>query len=155
MKIVIYGVLIAVALMIPTKPLELGKLKPVEVIQIIHSEELIQIKTDTGDSGKGKTVELAIQDLQKTTAGTVYLDTAEYVLVAKDQAVAEGMLPYLKETVRLCQWEGEMKLDEVAEYLDAHSPKMKLKDYRAGMLLEILKEENGSIRLQEKTSKKV
>ena len=155
MKIIIYGVLIAAALMMPTKPLELGKLKPVEVIQIDNRGGRIQIKTDTGDSGDGKTVELAIRDLQETTAGTVYLDTAEYALLPKDAAVVEQMTPYLKRSVRLCQWEGEMKLDEVAVYLDAHGPKLKLKDYRMGMQLEILKEENGIMRLQEKTSKKV
>ena len=155
MRIAVYGVLIAAALMIPTKPLELGKLKPVEVIQIDHQGDLIQIKTDTGDSGQGKTVELAIRDLQETTAGTVYLDTAEYVLVPKDESGVEQMSPYLKNGVRLCQWEGEIKLDEVAEYLDVHNPKMKLKGYRLGMELEVLKAEKGRIRLQEKISKKV
>ena len=155
MKIALYGFLIAAAMMIPTKPLELGKLKPVEVIQIDYRGDLVQIKTDTGDSGQGKTVELAIRNLRETTAGTVYLDTAEYVLLPKNESVVERMSPYLKKNVRLCLWRGEMKLDEVAAYLDAHSPKMKLKDYRAGMQLEVLKEEKGRIRLEEKISKKV
>ena len=155
MRIAVYGVVIAAALMIPTKPLELGKLKPVEVIQIDQQGDLIQIKTDTGDLGQGKTVELAIRDLQETTAGMVYLDTAEYVLLPKDESVVGQVSPYLKNGVRLCQWEGEMKLDEVAVYLDAHSPKIKLEAYRLGMQLEVLTEENGRIRLQEKISKKV
>ena len=156
MKILAYGILIAAALLVPTTPQELDKLKPVEVIRIDKRGEFMLLETDTGDSGRGKTVNQAIADLQETAAGTVYLDTAEYVLLpGEEEPVLCQLVPYLKGSVRLCHWEGDVKLDEAAKYLDTHRPKMKLKDYRAGIHPEVLKEENGRIRLKGKISKKV
>lgn len=150
MKMLIYGILIAAALAVPTRTLELGKLKPVEVIRIEKTGEMIRIETDTGDSGEGGTVNQAIWDLQETTAGRVYLDTAEYILLGADETVLNQISPYLKDAIRVCKCAGEIKLDETAVFLDVHRPKIKLKDYQKGMELQVLEEENGVLRLREK-----
>ena len=151
MKKVLYGLLIAAALAVPTRPLELGKLKPMEVIRIDRQGEFILLETDTGDSGRGRTVEQAIWNLRETTAGTVYLDTAEYVLLPEQHdEVLTQLTPYLKKSMQLCRWTGEIELEKAAKYLDNHSPNMRLKDYRPGMPLKVLKGEKGGLRLQEK-----
>lgn len=150
MKMTIYAILIAAAFLIPTRPLELGKLKPVEVIKIEKQGERILIETDTADTGIGKTVKQAIWNLHETAAGTVYLDTAEYILLPPDETLPDDISPYLRENVRACRWEGKMKLEEAAEYLDAHRPRMKLKDYQTGVPLQTLVWKNGRFHLQEK-----
>ena len=150
MKMVIYGILIAAALLVPTRPLELGKLKPVEVIRIEKRGQQVIIETDTGDSGHGKTVNQAVWDLRETTAGMVYLDTAEYILLPKDETVLKQVIPYLRNSVRLCHWEGEIKLEEVGEYLDVHRPSVRLKQYAERVPLQTLEAKNGRLRLREK-----
>ena len=154
MKRILYCILIVAAWVVPTRPLELGKLKPVEVIRIEQNGDQIVIETDTGDSGRGMTINQAIWNLRETTAGTVYLDTAEYILIPKDETIAEQISPYLKNTVRLCNWEGEMKLEEVAQYLNAHKPRMVLKQYNVGMPLQTLVGERGKFQLLEKNIEK-
>ena len=150
MKMVIYGILIASAMLVPTRPLELGKLKPVETILIEKRDDGILIKTDTGDIGRGRTVNQAIWNLHETTAGTVYLDTAEYLLLPSDETVLKQMYPYLRKTVRISQWAGEVELEEAAKYLDVHKPNVQLKAYQEGISLQVLEEENGRFRLREK-----
>ena len=153
MKMIIYAILITSAMLVPTRPLELGKLKPVEVIRVSRSDEGVLIETDTGDSGRGRTVNQAIWNLHESTAGVVYLDTAEYLLVPPDEMVLKQISPYLRESIRICQWTGEMKLEAAAKYLDVHKPDVQMKEYRVGTALQVLETENGRFCLHEKISK--
>lgn len=151
MKKIVYGILIAAAMLVPTRPQELGKLKPVELIRVEKDGDMILIETDTGDAGRGLTVNQALWDLQATTAGLVYLDTAEFLLISGDgTACVDTLRPYLKESVRICMSEGEMKLEEVAAYLNIHKPGVQLKEYQNGVLLQTLASENGRLNLREK-----
>ena len=156
MKRIIYVALIAAAFMVPTVPQELGKLIPVEVIKIESGNDAVLIETDTGETGRGATVEMALQDLKATAAGTVYLDTAAYVLLPEGE---EGLLvslnPLLKDSVRVCCWEGAIKMEEVASYLAVHRPKTELKRNKRGMELPTLTTENGRLILKEKSRKKM
>ena len=155
MKRMIYGALVAAALLIPTTPQELGKLKPVEVVKLNKEEGMIRIETDTGDSGLGETVELALRELKETTPGTIYLDTAEYVLLSKQgEELLHQLSPHLKASVRICYWEGEIDLKETTAFLDAHKPRNEMKHYKAGMPLQTLSSENGVLKLKEKSVEK-
>ena len=151
MKMLIYGILIAAALAVPTRTLELGKLKPVEVIKIDVQGEMILIETDTGDSGSAATMKSALQDLKKTAPGIVYLDTAEYVLLPKEKEMLIAQVkPYLKESAQICYWEGEIDMKEVAAFLDVHSPENELKEYQKGMPIKTLVSKNGRLEFKEK-----
>ena len=154
MKRLVYGALVAAALMVPTAPQELGKLIPVEVIKIGQADGTVLIETDTGDAGRGATVEAALRDLSATAPGTIYLDTAEYVLIPEGEKELLGPLTgSLKESVKLCCWEGTINMEEVAVFLDAHTPGTNLKEYQKGMPLQTLAAENGRLKLKEKTVK--
>lgn len=150
-KLIIYGALFIAALMIPTRATELGKMKPVETVCIYKDRNMVVIETDTEDMGRGKTVSDALLNLKETTAGTVYLDTATYLLVMED---AEPYIPeiagYLKKTVWICGAEGEIEVKDAASFLSVHKPEVKLKDWRKGTELEVLKEEKGRLILTEK-----
>ena len=151
MKLVIYGILIAAAMLVPTRPLELGKLKPVEVIKIDVQGEMIRIETDTGDTGSAATLKSALQDLKATAPGIIYLDTAEYMLLPKGkEALLAQVRPYLKDSVQICCWEGEIDMKEVAAFLNAHSPENELKQYQKGMPIKTLVAENRRLKFEEK-----
>ena len=155
MKKIVYGALVAAALLIPTTPQELGKLKPVEVVKLNKEEGMIRIETDTGDIGQGETIEQALRELKATTPGTIYLDTAEYVLLPKQaEELLNQLSPQLKQSVRICTWEGEIDLNKASAYLDAHRPRNEMRHYKTGMPLQTLTSENGVLKLKEKTVEK-
>lgn len=148
-KLAIYGVLLAAALMIPTKATELGKMKPVETVCIHLDNHIVVIETDTEDIGRGVTVADALHDLRETTAGIIYLDTAEYLLVKEGAEIhIPELAAHLRDTVWICGAEGEIKLKDVASFLSVHKPSVKLKEWREGGMLEVLEEENGRLILK-------
>lgn len=148
-KGILYGVLLAAALLAPTDDVELGKMKPVETVSIRTQEGRVLIETDTEDMGSGETLKEALKDLEKTTPGRIYLDTAQYLLIEEE---AEGMVPeleaMLKDGTRLCKREGEVDMKTVGEYLRQHTPEMKLKNWKQGDRLQVLTAENGRLKLK-------
>ena len=154
MKRILCAALAVAAFLVPTTPQELGRLKPVEVIKVDVQGSQIRIETDTDDAGQGKTVEQALTDLRAGASGTIYLDTAQYLLVPEGRKdLIIRMAPYLKNAVQLCCWEGEILMEEVGQYLDCHSPELALKEYKPGMNLRTLTAENERVRLVEKDRK--
>lgn len=92
-------------------------------------DDMVLIETDTGDRGSGATVAAALQNLKATTAGTIFLDTADFLIVTGDgMAAMEQVKPYLKGTVRVCRGEVKMDLEEAARFLVVHKPKIRLKE---------------------------
>lgn len=148
-KGILYGVLLAAALLAPTDDVELGKMKPVETVSIRTQEGRVLIETDTEDMGSGETFKEALKDLEKTTPGRIYLDTAQYLLIGEE---AEGMVPeleaMLKDGTRLCKREGEVDMKTVGEYLRQHTPEMKLKNWKQEDRLQVLTAENGRLKLK-------
>ena len=149
MKRIVYGLLVLAAMLIPTQPQELEKLKAVELIRISQEGELIRIETDTGDWGRGENITQAMENLKDTAPGTIYLDTTAFLLLQKDDPTWTRELgSYLKETVRVCLCEGEMKSEDAAEYLRVHPPEMRLLEYGKGNSVQVLTAENGRFNLK-------
>ena len=129
------GALLLTAILggMPFAGTDIAKLQPVEVLRVQKDGEMISVELDTGDSGKGATLEAALQDLKESTPGKVFLETADYLLINKE---AETLLPSLAEHLRpacgVCLENGEAKLEEAAEFLGAHEPGLTLQEYRAG-----------------------
>ena len=149
MKRILYVLLIAAAMVIPTEPQELGKLKAVEVVYVHRDDAGMVIETDTGDYGEGATIEEAIEDLKATTPGTVYLDTAEYLLLSEAEGVwVEQLRCYLKGNVRMCLYRGKVERKETAVYLRAHQPIQCLGTYQEGTKLQTVVSKNGRLKLE-------
>ena len=149
MKRMMYVLLIATAMVIPTRPQELGKLKAVEVIRIHQDADVFVIETDTGDYGKGSTIREAIEDLKHTTPGAVYLDTAEYLLLSiEEEAWIQELESYLKDSVRVCLFKGEMDLEKAAKYLRVHQPLIRLGEYKRGADCQLLVSRNERLELK-------
>lgn len=116
-----YGLLLAVALAAPVERTDLGKLKPVEVIELSCNSEIISLRTDTEDVGSGDTVLQALEDMKATADGIIYLDTVQYLLIGPE---GESYLPelasYLRSTVRIYRTEELLDLQKVAAFLRVH-----------------------------------
>ena len=82
-KILLYILLLGAALIIPVEGTDVGKLLPVELVQLDKMGDTVVISTDAGATGTGETVKAAIRDMEKTAAGIVFLDTADYLLVTE------------------------------------------------------------------------
>ena len=132
-KNLFYGILLAAAVLVPAERTNLQKMKPVEAVYLYMEDGDVAILTDTGDRGVGQGVEKAIADLKERTAGIIYLDTADYLLIGQGgEQHIPALAQYLKKTVRVCQTEGEVDMERVGAYLSVHRPEVQLKDWERG-----------------------
>lgn len=143
-RIAIYIVILALLTLAPVQGAELGKMHPVEVVLIYRQEEEVVIATDTEDVGKGKDGLSALEDLKATTAGTIYLDTAKYLLIGDGaEAAVEQLRGYLKKGVKVCRADKTVALEGVAVYLSVHGNLPRLRSWKAGVNLPKLQMEDG------------
>ena len=129
----IYLLLVAGAFLFPKRPVELGKLIPVELVVVEKVEGFYRIRTDTGDMGQGDTVRAAIDHLRSTAPGNLFLDTAKYLAVTEDAMDAmPDLTRYLKGGTRLCITDFGLDAERAAIFLRAHPPQMRLKEWKKG-----------------------
>jgi len=141
-RLLLYLLVIGASLMIPERGTDAGKLQPVEVVFLYKDEGAIVLETDTGDMGRGESLEAAYIDLEDTTPGTLFLDTAQYLLVARSvRTLAPKMKAYMKDNVLVCQAEKGMDLVLAAQYLTVHSPEKQLSDLGNSDNLSVLRRE--------------
>lgn len=154
-KLLVYGILLAAAVMVPSRTTELGKLKPVETLAIYQENGQVVVETDTGDIGRGVTVSKAIENLKETTAGIIYLDTADYLVIMQGgEPFVKYLTSNLKDSVRICRGDKGIDIGKTASYLSIHRPSVEIKDYREGVALDNLRQDHGRLLLVENKSRK-
>ncbi len=117
----------------PFQGTDIARLQPVEVIRISQSGSAVVIETDTGDFGIGATAEEALKNLKDTTSGTVFLETAEYLIAGENgQDLIDAISPFLRPTCKPCVERGNIPLEDAAAFLDSHTPEITLQDRRSG-----------------------
>lgn len=135
-RVLIYitGILLITGLEIsPFRSTDVGKLLPVELVRVSQGPEGIRLETDTGNAGAGEDVAAALKDLKATASGTVFLDTADYLLVVPGaESVLQELTRYLRPTCGLCLENGEADLEDAAEFLRAHEPNTNLQAWQIG-----------------------
>lgn len=121
MKRILYVIIIGLSFLAPLERADIAKLEPVEAVGLLKTDGQISIITDTGAQGTGRNAEEALHDLILNTAGIIYLDTAEYLLVS-ESAVGEIELirDDLKGSVKLCRWDGNGELKDAVKYFSVH-----------------------------------
>lgn len=144
-----YVLVLLVAVAAPMRGSDVGKLRPVGVIQIYKEGESLVIATDSGDSGIGATLQDAFENLEDTTPGVIFLDTADHLLISWE-AVPEikELQRYLKPSICVCIARQQIDLNLAAEYLQVHHPGIKLKDDRSLKTAPELIQENGRLRIK-------
>ena len=138
---------LVLSLLVPEYRTDVGKLIPVNLIYI-YEEEGVVLETDTGNEGRGDTLEEAIRDLKETASGEIFLDTADYLLTESED-LALIMTEYLNGSVRVCITEESLDLEQAAEYLQVHRPKGKLKTAKEEGIREQLTETEGQMKIVE------
>ena len=111
--------------------LDIAKLEPAQVLLVEEEAGRVIVTTDMGHLGRGRTLTEAVEDMKQTTAGQVFLDTAEYLLLAPS---AERYLPeltqLLRPSCRVCMIYGAMELQTAADYLSVHETGLTLRDWK-------------------------
>ena len=112
---------------------DIAKLEPAQIISVEEKLRGVVLRTDAGHSGWGRDLDGAISDMEASANGLVFLDTAEYLLVATG---AEKWVPELTKILRsscqICQADAGLDLKLAAEYLTAHPPGRTLGDWQKG-----------------------
>ena len=138
-RILLYCILLAVALSIPLKRIDISDLEPIQVVKMDRQDENFILQTDTGDIGIGTSVEKALESLKQNSAGIIYLDTAEFLTVTENAREYVGSIKmFLKDKVRVCQWEGEGELSAVGRYMKSHKIGVRIKQWHSKMQLPAL-----------------
>lgn len=136
----IYIAAIAALWWAPVEGAEVARLHPVEVVLIYQEGNQVVIATDTGDVGEGDSGISALENLKATTSGTIYLDTAEYLLITEGaEDVAQELRHSLKKSVQVCMADREVDPKAAAEFLPAQITLPKLKMWNPGSKLPYLK----------------
>lgn len=141
-RILLYIIVMAAALLVPERGTDVGELIPVELVFLYKDEGAIVLETDTGNMGRGETLEAAYADLKDTAPGIIFLDAADYLLVARSvRTLAPQMAEYMKAGSRICQAEKGIDLPLAAQYLNVHPSEVKLKEVEVATELPVLKQE--------------
>lgn len=147
-RMVLYCIALCAALVIPQRGTDIGKLQPVEVVLLDSKDGEMIIQTDTKDEGRGISVEQALQNLKDTTPGTVFLDTADYLIITEESMESvEKMKPYLDASVLVCKGTGEEDLEAAARYLAVHKPRTTLKNAELSTDYQLLSTVDGRMNL--------
>lgn len=124
---------------LPSSGTELGQLHPVSLLVVRTQGKTIQLLTDTLDVGAGETLDTALQNLEDTTPGHVFLDTVEHLILTEQ---TRFLIPQLKQLLRpgvtVCVSESELDMQTTPEYLRTHTPQYKLSDTNASTPLQRL-----------------
>lgn len=120
MRAALYVIILALMLFAPVNRLDIAKLQPVEAVAVYMESGEVVLRTDLGSTGRGPDAGQALQNLKDTTAAVVYLDTADYLLIAPGaEDAARQLMKNLKKTVQTGVYNGG-DVQQEARYLDVH-----------------------------------
>lgn len=127
----LYGAAIALLGLSPLQGVDLGKLIPVETVWLSEQNGQVYILTDAGDEGVGTDVQTALNNLQDTASGIVFLETADYVIVETGgEELLEQLHSVLRPSSMICTADKQPELEEATEFLGAHEPHLTLRQWR-------------------------
>lgn len=134
---------------LPNGGTELGELHPVSLLLVEMDEKMIAVQTDTRQYGRGETLALALQNLEETTTGHIFLDTVtNLVLTEGTQALIEEWKAFLRPGVRVCLAVDEVDARAAGEYLLSHAPLNQLERVGENTHLQILRNVEGGYLLE-------
>ena len=115
----------------PFQATDISKLAPVEVVWLAEENGQILLVTDTEDVGRGANVMEVLSDMKSTATGTIFLDTADYLIV---EVGAEKFLDQVADILRpscmLCQANQMPDLEEAADFFSVHKWDVTLRQWQ-------------------------
>lgn len=153
-RLLAYALILALVWVIPVERLDVAQLRPVEVIAVYKENGQVKLATDTEDMGIGADAASALENMRQTSPAVIYLDTAEYLLIAPGaEEEAEFLRSQLKDSVKLCGAFPSVNIKEAAKYLPVHGNLPRMKQWQPGVALPILTEENGRMKMLKNNEK--
>lgn len=124
---------------------DIGELAPVEVVWLSENAGQIYLETDTGDMGRGETIQAALTDMKAAAPGTIFLETADYLIIEQGrEALLEQAYDLLRPSCKISVAWSKPDLKNVAMFLNAHEPPVTLRQYHVEKNeLPVLREEEG------------
>lgn len=116
---------------LPHPARDIATLEPVRAIYLFMDSGELAIETDTGDSGTGLTLADAYADMKSKADGEVFLDTAEFLLLAPNVPVENDFFTLLRPDCKVAFTEAVPDMKTVSDYLSAHPPKTSLAHLRS------------------------
>lgn len=124
---------------------DIGELAPVEVVWLSENAGQVFLQTDTGDMGRGEDVQGALQDMKAAAPGTIFLETADYLIVQQGREyLLAQVYDLLRPSCNVCVARSMPDLEKVATFLTAHEPQVTLRLHQVEMgTLPLLGEQEG------------
>ena len=116
---------------LPHPAVDIARLDPVRAIYLYMDGATMTIETDSGDSGSGPNLEAAYADLRKNADREIFLDTAEFLILAPDVPITEAFYELLRPTTQVIFSNGKPDLETISDYLTIHPPEITLAKLRA------------------------
>lgn len=160
MKRIILFVCLAAALrmsgLLPFSGHDVADLVPVEALTVDWVQNRVVLRGKDCE-GRGESWEAALEDLYQSANGTVFLGTAEQVVLSESAVrVLPDVIrsPELRPAAVICICRGSLpKPEDAAKYLSAHNAGITIQQVQAAMVqgdavaLPVLKETEGGLRL--------
>ncbi len=138
-RFLLYAAILILLFLIPVGGTDVARLRPVETVMVYAQDGEIVIRTDTKDFGTGKDSLAAFKNLEATTPGIIYLDTADFLLVTEDALdEIDSLRKYLKKDVQLYCFAGDVDPADASRYLSIHGNGPKLKSWQPGQTLPVV-----------------
>jgi hypothetical protein len=122
---------VAVFSRLPHPARDIADLKPVRAVYIHMEGRNFHVQTDAGDSGSGPDLTEACADLRAKADGEIFLDTAEFLILAPEVPITGGIFDLLRPDCRVTFTDAPPDLEKAAAYLSQHPPKLTLARLRA------------------------
>ena len=127
------AVLIAVAVLSrrPHPARDVAKLEPIQTLYVYRNGTELAIETDTGAKGTGKTLTEAAAAMKANASAELFLDTAEFLILAPEVFITEEFHTLLRPTCKVTFTTTAPDLQTASAYLTIHSPPVTLAQLRA------------------------
>lgn len=130
-KWVILGALLL--LLLPQRGTELGKLLPVETLFIEKEAGEYVLSADAGGTARGKSLKAAVENLQRSAPGEIFLDTADYVLLTRETMDCIGELSaFVCPGTQVYVAEQGVCFEKIGDFLRTHGPEAPLYRVKKG-----------------------
>lgn len=120
-KWVILGVLLL--FLLPQRGTDVGKLLPVEILRIEKEAGMYVLSADAGGTAGGKDIKTAVENLQRSAPGEIFLDTADYVLLTRETIDCIGALSsFVRPGTQVYVVECDLNFEKLGDFLETHGP---------------------------------
>ena len=115
----------------PSRDTDIASLAPVEVVWLTEENGQVYLETDTGDMGWGTDVRSALKDMKAAAPGSVFLETADYLIIEEGREdLLVQLFDVLRPSCKVCVARSMPDLEEAVPFLSAHEPQVTLRQYQ-------------------------